>query len=96
MEVIVIDTVAFDNLIDRVTKPLFDEIRQIRKELSDKSLENEWMEEDEVMKLLKITSHSWFSEYRVKNNLPCHKVGRRYAYKRADIMKFIEKRRANK
>jgi hypothetical protein len=96
MEVIVIETAAFHNLIDQVTKPLFDEIRQIRKELSDKSLENEWMEEEEVMKLLKITSKSWLSEYRVSNNLPCYKAGRKYSYKRADIMKFIEKRRANR
>ncbi|MEI7727840.1 MAG: hypothetical protein WCK09_22225 [Bacteroidota bacterium] len=96
MEVIVIESAAFHKLIEQVTRPLIDEIRTIRKELSDQSLENAWMEEDEVMKLLKIKSHSWFSEYRVKNNLPCHKVGRRYAYKRSEIIGFVEKRRANR
>jgi hypothetical protein len=96
MEVIVLESAAFHKLIEQVTRPLIDEIRTIRKELSNQSLENAWMEEDEVMSLLKITSHSWFSEYRVANNVPCYKVGRKYIYKRSEIMKFIEKYRANR
>ena len=96
MEVIVFESAAFYALIDQVTKPLLEEIRQIRKELSGQSTENIFMDEDEVMKLLRITSRSWLCEYRVINNLPCHKVGRRYVYKRAEIMNYIEKRKANR
>jgi len=96
MELIVFESEAFYKLIEEVTRPLIDEIKEAYRLLSDRSTENIYMDQEEVMRILHITNKKYFSQYQAKKNLPCYKDGRKYIYKRSEIMSFIENHKVNK
>jgi len=95
MEVIVFESDAFYKLVEMVTKPLVEELKEARRQLQEDKADI-WMNEMDVMAALRITSKSWFSVYRAKNNFPCYKTGKKYAYKRREVLNFIEKHKTDR
>ena len=82
LEVIILESQAFYKLLEEVEK------RAVQRKNA-----SEYMTEEDVMKLFRITTKSHFSVFRTKIKIPCYKVPetRHFIYKRADIENFVNK-----
>ena len=84
MEVIIIETQAFYRLLE-----------EVKKTLVEQNNADEYLSQDQVMNLFKISNKNHFSMYQTKHKLPCYKQPgtRHYLYKRSEIENFIKKNR---
>ena len=92
MEVIVIESKAFENLVNQV-------IDTVKRSLQQNALpgtrQEEFMTTDQVMKLFGLTSKAHFTQFRSRYQVPFSKVGKTYIYKRVEIEAFIAKKSVN-
>jgi hypothetical protein len=95
MEVIVIESDAFNKLVDEIISRVKTSM-SIGKSDSGEGSGEDWIEEGRVMKLLGIKNKAYFGQIRAKQQMPCYKVGKYYMYKRSEIETFILKHRANR
>jgi predicted DNA-binding transcriptional regulator AlpA len=88
MEVIVIETQAFYNLLESASERAY---RRIKEEMERENADR-LIPEDEVMRIFGIGSRTYFRRFISKNNIPFARVGRGYHYRKIHIDDYLKRK----
>jgi len=87
MDVITIESSAFAQIMAKL-KSLEDKFIEL-KDKADNPLKDRWLDNQEMMQLLKISRRT-LQAYRDEKVIPFSKVGSKIYYKAADVEKFLK------
>jgi len=88
MNVITIESDAFKQIMDKL-KSLDDKFVELKME-ADTPLSERWLDNQDVMLLLKISKRT-LQSYRDGSKIPFSQIGNKIYYRASDIEKFLKK-----
>lgn len=88
MNVITIESDAFRQIMDKM-QSLEDKFIELKME-ADSPLSERWLDNPDVMMLLKISKRT-LQSYRDEEKIPYSQVGNKIYYRASDIEKFLKK-----
>ena len=89
MDVIVIETQAFYNLVETVINRLAAEQKSTAKIEPETG---KMMDAKEAMTFFGITNQKYFYRFISKENVPFIKIGKKYHFNRAQVIEFISRK----